>query len=103
MAERLYGEEWRFDSYIITRFPYPILSNPDVSDLTKQALKEKGFDGLFNSHMGCGCSLDDLMPCGEPSPHCEAGVLVKAEDLPEDFEPLCEECDWYIFRENPIE
>ena len=31
LAERLYGEEWRSDSYIITRFPYPVLSNPDVS------------------------------------------------------------------------
>lgn len=32
-------------------------------------LREHGYDGLVSSG-DCGCDLDDLMPCWEPSPYC---------------------------------
>lgn len=30
-------------------------------------------DGLYNPETACGCDINDLMPCGEPSPECELG------------------------------
>ena len=32
-----------------------------VNDIVKQWLKKSGYDGLCC--VGCGCGLDDLMPC----------------------------------------
>ncbi len=53
------------------------MSHPDVIELVKTALKEKGFDGL-QCDGECGCDLDDLAPCGEITAHCEAGYKVEA-------------------------
>jgi hypothetical protein len=38
----------------------------NVSDLLKQAITANKADGLCNSYLECGCSLEDLCPCGEP-------------------------------------
>ncbi len=36
-----------------------------VKELVKAYLKTNGFDGLFCTFGdGCGCSLENLMPCG---------------------------------------
>lgn len=38
-------------------------------------LRDNGYDGLAGD--GCGCSLDDLMPCwGEQIMECEPGHVV---------------------------
>ena len=34
-----------------------------VREIVKKYLTENGFDGLFQAE--CGCSLVDLMPCGD--------------------------------------
>ena len=39
-------------------------------------LKEHGYDGLCNPDRECGCTLDDLMPCGEPhETECVGGFM----------------------------
>lgn len=42
-------------------------------DLLKAALRDRGFDGLFNEYGECACELNDLNPCGECYSHCIAG------------------------------
>lgn len=41
----------------------------------RKALDSEGYDGLYNNDCDCLCVRGDLMPCGEPSPDCVAGVL----------------------------
>jgi hypothetical protein len=43
----------------------------NVRDMVEKALRDYQFDGLYNDE--CGCSIDDLMPCGDHCAHCEAG------------------------------
>jgi len=58
--------------------------------LVAMALKDGGYDGLFLPET-CACKLGDLMPCGEPSPNCEAGWL-----MPCDGSCDTGECDFHI-------
>ena len=46
---------------------------PNLLKMVAAHLREHGFDGLFNDDIECACGVDDLMPCGEPSPECVAG------------------------------
>lgn len=50
----------------------------NLFDILKKWLKENDYDGLCLPEEECGCSLDDFMPCGEPSPRCEAGHRIDA-------------------------
>lgn len=43
----------------------------DVREAVKAACRFAGYDGLFTD--GCGCDLDELMPCDTPKPTCEMG------------------------------
>lgn len=64
----------------------------NLKDIAIKVLQEQGFDGLYSLH-GCGCKLDDLMPCGEPLPECTAGHVIPCD--PE----TCQadgKCDWHI-------
>lgn len=49
-----------------------------VKEIVAEWLEEKGYDGLAGE--GCGCELDDLMPCVEYSPGCVAGHAGKCPD-----------------------
>lgn len=43
-------------------------------------MKKKGFTGLFNNSLDCGCEDDDIMPCycsDSSMPECEFGYKVK--------------------------
>lgn len=42
----------------------------EVIDAVKMAIIDGGFDGLCNLDNECGCSVDDLAPCGEMNQHC---------------------------------
>ena len=52
--------------------------NPRLKEITAQGLLAAGYDGLFGD-WDCACSLDDLMPCDEPRPSCEAGYLAPCD------------------------
>lgn len=49
--------------------------NPDVRQIIKAWLEENGYDGLCNyiTMDECECSTDDIAPCGEIQPDCQAG------------------------------
>lgn len=58
-------------------------------DIIRDWLKENGYTGLFYPGE-CACSIDDLMPCENPCPDCEAGYLIKCtDDDGEDVFRLC--------------
>lgn len=47
----------------------------DIRNIVKSWLKENRYSGLF--YQGeCACSIEDLMPCGNPCPDCEIGYVV---------------------------
>jgi hypothetical protein len=50
-----------------------------LEEATMRALKKYGFDGLYSDadEIGCGCRVDDLMPCctEENLLYCRAGYL----------------------------
>ena len=48
-----------------------------IQDMVADRLRKDGMDGLWCPQDGgrCGCRLDDLMPCSEPNPACEAGRI----------------------------
>lgn len=41
-----------------------------VRDIVLEYLEDSDFDGLFNDY-GCGCQIDDLIPCGSTCEGCE--------------------------------
>lgn len=65
-----------------------------LKEIIAQWLKDNSYDGLLHADTCCGCALDDLMPCGEPSPNCEPGYAGES----------CEcggECIYGIWKEKP--
>jgi hypothetical protein len=60
-----------------------------LKDVVKNALKEQGYDGLFNEDADCACELSDLFPCYSPSAECLAGYKSPCPSS-------CGEHDWHI-------
>jgi hypothetical protein len=63
----------------------------NIKEIVKKYLKDNGFDGLAGDN--CGCGLDDLMPCEEPSIDCVLAKHIKCEGCPNndgncDIQPL---------------
>lgn len=46
-------------------------ANPDVTAMVRAYLIQHGYDGLYTED--CGCHVDDLAPCGDMPPTCQAG------------------------------
>lgn len=44
-----------------------------VSEILVDWLVDNGYDGLFNHDGDCGCSVRDIVPCGNLGVNCEAG------------------------------
>jgi len=66
----------------------------DGKQMIKSYLEQNGFDGLFCDE--CGCSLDDLMPCGgDWAIKCRAGY--KHQGCTEE---CGEGCDFHIKAEK---
>jgi hypothetical protein len=63
-----------------------------IKEILEAWLKENGYDGLCYPDYDCGCRLEDLMPCCEPSGYCEAGHKRKP---PADSE--YSDADWLIY------
>jgi hypothetical protein len=55
---------------------------PNVEEVVVAYCKAFGLDGLYNDMggEGCGCSLDDLAPCGEMDATCIPGKRVPASE-----------------------
>ncbi len=69
----------------------------NLTEIIKEWLLANGYDGLFHADTECGCGMDDLMPCDQPSLDCMAGIRKICED---------EESDFYgepVFGPRPIE
>jgi hypothetical protein len=61
-----------------------------IQQIVKCWLIDHKYDGLYGEE--CGCTVDDLMPCGEPG-ECEAGYRTKCN--PETCS-VGGGCDWHI-------
>ena len=65
------------------------MKNPTVKDMIRTYLKKNGYSGLYEDNDGCGCSIEDLMPCDSMIINCKAGYRVKCNKLcyhePSDF------------------
>lgn len=64
------------------------LDGTTVGEICTSWLRDHGYDGLCMPGC-CGCGLDDLMPCQEPSPECQCAYegrgLLGSEFGPEDI------------------
>lgn len=61
----------------------------DVKAIVKRYLIEKKYDGLFYEGV-CGCTIDDLEPCGDMQSRCQPG-----------FKGPCtcgDGCDFHIYE-----
>lgn len=38
-----------------------------LKDFIEKAIKDAGYEGLYNADIECACVLGDLMPCDEPN------------------------------------
>ena len=66
----------------------------DVEDIVINYLKDNGFDGLCTD--GCGCVVNDLVPCGGPFESCKPGYRVAG------CTPACGEgCDFHVTTVKP--
>lgn len=45
----------------------------NIKRIVEERLRKDGYDGLYCD--GCGCRVDDLMPCGEPVMECRPGHI----------------------------
>jgi len=68
----------------------------DVQNILVAKLKESGMNGLFNEKEGCGCHVDDLMPCSSPQPECKAGFRVAG------CSDICGlGCEFHVLKDKP--
>jgi hypothetical protein len=45
----------------------------NIKQMVEERLRKDGFDGLCCD--GCGCRVEDLMPCGAPCMDCKPGHI----------------------------
>jgi len=78
-----------------------------LTEIITAAIREAGGDGLVNEDLGCGCGLDDFMPCSGPDfDECQIaksrvlgpdeGIETPADILgpgDTDYEPIERECE----------
>ena len=57
-----------------------VCGDDTIRDVVEAYLDRFGYDGLYlHGQQGCGCVLDDLMPC-EYSDDCRAGHVVVVDE-----------------------
>jgi hypothetical protein len=52
---------------------------PELYHIVLQYLKDNGYSGLISTGQECGCEIDDLMPCEQPSQDCTPGYKCTCE------------------------
>ena len=50
----------------------------NIKEIIEDWLEKNGYQGLVGDY-GCGCALEDFMPCGEVSEDCEAAYKIKCK------------------------
>ncbi len=55
-----------------------------VQEIVKEYLEKNGLDGLY-SEGECACEKDDLFPCCDGFPECQAGVKSPCDCGDHDF------------------
>lgn len=67
---------------------------PNIKQIVQKYLEENNFAGLCSGE--CGCSKDDLFPCGMPGDDCRAALWMPCNDCNPDIDrsrPYCEDGD----------
>lgn len=68
-----------------------------VKDLIIHALKDLGYDGLFNADEECACAVEELCPCEGFQEDCCAGIKARCNcNDDEDGEGLDPLHDYHI-------
>lgn len=49
----------------------------NCKEIIEKYLKDNGYDGLIEKEEGCGCGLDNLIPCDSYCLYCEPGYKVE--------------------------
>ena len=62
-----------------------------IKQIIHDYLEERGFTGLCNGDIPCGCSIDDLTPCDGDIASCEPAYKTKCKG--EACEHLCDGYD----------
>ncbi|RLI68626.1 hypothetical protein DRO91_08760 [Candidatus Heimdallarchaeota archaeon] len=73
----------------------------NIKNMVTGFLSAKGYSGLYNLEMECGCAIEDLMPCESMSGDCKAGYkrfCKGCKDIDYDF---CEMIEWCIAPKKP--
>lgn len=60
----------------------------NVIEIVKKYIEENKADGLVFDGI-CSCLKSDLMPCDNPSPNCQVGVISDCSDC--DSKEYCEQ------------
>ena len=57
----------------------------EVKEIVEQYLRTNNYGGLYSGYeCGCGCEIDDLMPCDSNCAGCHPGYKVLAKDFTPD-------------------
>lgn len=57
-----------------------------IHEIVRAWLDGKGFDGLVNNDIGCGCRFEDFMPCDQPCmTECKPAFAIELAEI-EDFD-----------------
>lgn len=73
-----------------------------VADIVRKYLTDNGYDGLCTD--GCGCSLDEFMPCcSDGVPDCVPAYRVSEERARELGYYIMESCDFVMVETKECE
>lgn len=51
----------------------------NVREIITEQLQRTCYNALYNSEAGCGCSIEELIPCGNLSEECQSAMQIKAK------------------------
>lgn len=73
----------------------------DVHRIVSDYLRVRGYDGLVNTDFQCGCTLDDLVCCGEDFSDCKPAYKVKC--TPDACDRECDgtQTGWCMVERKP--
>lgn len=69
----------------------------NVYDIVREYLETHGYDGLAGE--GCGCTLDDLAPCGHMD-ECVPGIKKKWSELTKEQQEMYSEYNHYFDKDD---